>query len=43
MFNSGAGVEVIENHGYMTARVFLPSSFSVRSQLNKKLLLLVDF
>ncbi|XP_066998795.2 protein mesh isoform X2 [Anabrus simplex] len=27
MFQSGAGVEVVENKGYMTARVYLPWSF----------------
>uniref|UniRef100_A0A8D9EU45 Protein mesh n=1 Tax=Cacopsylla melanoneura TaxID=428564 RepID=A0A8D9EU45_9HEMI len=27
MFQSGAGVEVVENKGYMTARVFLPWTF----------------
>ena len=29
MFQSGAGVEVLENKGYMAARVFLPWSFVV--------------
>ena len=29
MFQSGAGVEVIENEGYLSARVFLPNSFIV--------------
>lgn len=29
MFSSGAGVEVIENQGFMTARVFLPWMFIV--------------
>lgn len=30
MFDSGAGVEVIENRGHLTARVFLPWHFIVR-------------
>lgn len=30
MFDSGAGVEVVENEGYMTARVYLPWTFIVR-------------
>jgi hypothetical protein len=29
MFESGAGVEVIENKGHMTARVYLPMTFLV--------------
>lgn len=29
MFQSGAGVEVIENKGYMTTRVYLPWTFIV--------------
>lgn len=29
MFDNGAGVEVIDNQGYMTARVYLPWSFIV--------------
>lgn len=29
MFSSGAGVEVVENAGHMTARVFLPWTFIV--------------
>lgn len=29
MFDSGAGVEVIENRGFMSARVFLPWTFIV--------------
>lgn len=29
MFDSGAGVEVVENNGYLTARVYLPWSFIV--------------
>lgn len=29
MFSSGAGVEVVENNGFMTARVFLPWTFIV--------------
>lgn len=29
MFDSGAGVEVIENEGYMSARVYLPWAFIV--------------
>lgn len=29
MFDSGAGVEVVENKGYMTARVYLPWTFIV--------------
>lgn len=30
MFESGAGVEVIENKGHMTARVYLPMTFLVK-------------
>ena len=30
MFQSGAGVEVLENKGYMAARVYLPWTFIVR-------------
>lgn len=29
MFSSGAGVEVIENSGHMTARVYMPWDFIV--------------
>ena len=29
MFQSGAGVEVLENKGYMAARAYLPWSFVV--------------
>jgi sushi domain-containing protein 2 len=29
MFQSGAGVEIVENQGYMTARAYLPWSFVV--------------
>jgi hypothetical protein len=29
MFESGAGVEVVENEGFMTARVYLPWTFMV--------------
>lgn len=29
MFESGAGVEVIENAGHLTARVYLPLTFLV--------------
>jgi len=29
MFESGAGVEVIENKGHLTARVYLPMTFLV--------------
>jgi hypothetical protein len=29
MFQSGAGVEIVENQGYMTARAYLPWSFMV--------------
>lgn len=29
MFDNGAGVEVLDNQGYMTARVYLPWSFIV--------------
>lgn len=29
MFNSGAGVEVVENSGHMTVRVFMPWEFIV--------------
>lgn len=29
MFDNGAGVEVVDNQGFMTARVFLPWSFIV--------------
>jgi hypothetical protein len=32
MFESGAGVEVVENEGFMTTRVYLPWSFMVRRQ-----------
>lgn len=31
MFQSGAGVEVVENQGFMTARAYLPWSFVVRT------------
>lgn len=34
MFDSGAGVEVVENAGHMTARVFLPWSFIVSGLFN---------
>lgn len=34
MFDTGAGVEVIENEGYMSARVYLPWTYLVR--LKKK-------
>ncbi|XP_011501466.1 PREDICTED: protein mesh [Ceratosolen solmsi marchali] len=27
MFDTGAGVEIVENHGFMTARVYLPWSY----------------
>lgn len=30
MFQSGVGIEVVENIGYMTARVYLPMQFMVR-------------
>lgn len=33
MFPSGAGVEVIENKGYMSTRVYLPWSFAVSNIL----------
>lgn len=29
MFDSGAGLEVVENKGYMTGRVYLPWTFIV--------------
>lgn len=29
MFSSGAGVEVVENAGHLTARVYLPWTFIV--------------
>jgi hypothetical protein len=29
MFESGAGVEVVENEGFMTTRVYLPWTFMV--------------
>lgn len=29
MFNSGAGVEVVENAGHMTVRVYMPWEFIV--------------
>jgi hypothetical protein len=29
MFESGAGVEVVENEGFMTTRVYLPWSYMV--------------
>lgn len=29
MFDNGAGVEVVDNQGFMTARVYLPWSFIV--------------
>jgi hypothetical protein len=32
MFESGAGVEVVENEGFMTTRVYLPWSFMVCTQ-----------
>lgn len=35
MFSSGAGVEVIENAGHMTARVYMPWAFIVSSLKNK--------
>lgn len=31
MFQSGAGVEVVENQGFMTTRAYLPWSFVVRT------------
>lgn len=31
MFSSGAGVEVIENAGHMSARVYMPWAFIVSS------------
>ena len=34
MFASGAGVEVVENNRHMTARVYLPLSFMVYSNIN---------
>lgn len=30
MFDTGAGVEVVENEGFMTARVYLPWTYLVR-------------
>ena len=35
MFQSGAGVEVLENKGYMATRVYLPWTFIV-SQMSQK-------
>lgn len=36
MFSSGAGVEVVENAGHLTARVYLPWTYIV-SRTKKKL------
>ena len=36
MFESGAGVEVVENQGFMTTRVYLPSAYIV-SDLTKEI------
>lgn len=33
MFDTGAGVEVVEKQGYMTARVYLPWTYMVRNEL----------
>lgn len=33
MLDSGAGVEVVESMGFMSARVFLPWTFIVSQQL----------
>lgn len=33
MFQSGAGVEVIENQGFMSARVYLPWAYIVNTIL----------
>lgn len=30
MFDTGAGVEVVENEGFMSARVYLPWTYLVR-------------
>lgn len=35
MFDNGAGVEVVDNQGFMTARVYLPWSFIVSTFLYK--------
>lgn len=35
MFDNGAGVEVVDNQGFMTARVFLPWSFIVSTSFIK--------
>jgi len=43
MFESGAGVEVIENRGHMTARVYLPMTFLVRSVYNAGRILSAPF
>ena len=29
MFDSGVGVEVVERHGYLTSRVYLPWNYMV--------------
>lgn len=36
MFASGAGVEVVENKGFMSARVYLPWTYMVRYYLKGK-------
>lgn len=36
MFSSGAGVEVVENSGYLSARVYLPWNFIVRLEISKQ-------
>lgn len=38
MFSSGAGVEVVENAGHLTARVYLPWTFIVSSEMCARLL-----
>ena len=32
MFESGAGVEVVENKGHLTCRVYLPMTFLVSAE-----------
>lgn len=47
MFDSGAGVEVIENRGFMSARVYLPWTFIVGFQkyniLSSYIMVFIDF
>lgn len=35
MFPSGAGIEIVENKGFMSARVYLPWNFMVSLFVNK--------